>query len=97
MAAVHIEITQHKKHKRVQQQTQMSDSAAPKMSPIKAIGTLAVVGLASPFLELSDPVHGVIGLIILFVGIRIAWKMTAGRPMNIVGPLLQQPSPATAI
>ena len=97
MAAVPIAISQHMKHKSVQQQTQMSDSAAPKMSPIKAIGTLAVVGLASPFLELSDPVHGVIGLIILFVGIRIAWKMTAGRPMNIVGPLLQQPSPATAI
>ncbi len=48
---------------------------------------LAFVGLASPFVELaSDPFHGLIGLVILFVGIRIAWKMAAGTETQIYGP-----------
>ena len=59
----------------------------PKMRPSKALGLLALIGLASPFLALSDPVGGVIGLIILFVGIRIAWKITAVKPLDILGPI----------
>jgi len=85
------------KQKSVQQQAQVSGSAAvnaSKMSPVKAVGVLALLGLASPFLELSDPAHGIIGLIILFVGIRIAWKITAGRPVNILGPI-NEAVPAT--
>jgi len=57
-----------------------------KMNLGAALGMLALVGLASPFLELQDPLHGIIGLVILFVGIRIAWKLTAGTPMSILGP-----------
>jgi hypothetical protein len=38
-------------------------------------------------LSLADPMHGLIGLVILFVGIRIAWQLTAGKKLNIVGPL----------
>jgi hypothetical protein len=53
------------------------------------VGELALLGLASPFLDLSDLTHGVIGLIILFVGIRIAWRMTAGKAVNIIGPLTE--------
>jgi hypothetical protein len=97
LAAVPIAISQHMKQKSVQQHAQTSASApvsAPKMSPVKAVGVLALLGLASPFLELSDPAHGVIGLIILFVGIRIAWKITADRPVNILGPL-SEAVPAT--
>ncbi|SRR6266567_274499 len=49
---------------------------------------LLFIGLASPVLELMEsPVSGLIGLIILFVGIRIAWSMTAGtRKLSIEGP-----------
>jgi predicted outer membrane lipoprotein len=47
---------------------------------------LALIGLASPFLELADPLHGMIGLVILFVGIQIAWKMAAGTSLAILGP-----------
>jgi hypothetical protein len=54
---------------------------------IARVGELALLGLASPFLDLSDPLHGIIGLIILFVGIRIAWRMTAGKSVQIIGPL----------
>ena len=43
-------------------------------------------GLASPFLDLQNAFHGIIGLFILFIGIRIAWTMTAARPLAVVGP-----------
>jgi predicted lipid-binding transport protein (Tim44 family) len=62
------------------------ESKEPKMGLGAAVGMMMLVGLASPFLELQDPIHGGIGLIILFVGIRIAWKMTAGSPIDILGP-----------
>lgn len=59
----------------------------PKLSFGAAILQLLVIGLASPFLELQDPLHGIIGLVILIVGIRIAWQITAGsRRVNIEGP-----------
>jgi hypothetical protein len=60
---------------------------APKPSLGAALLQLLLLGLASPFLELQDPVHGIIGLIILMVGIRIAWQITAGSSIaNIHGP-----------
>lgn len=59
----------------------------PKLSVGAAILQLLVLGLASPFLELQDPLHGIIGLVILMVGIRIAWQITVGaRRANIEGP-----------
>jgi hypothetical protein len=90
MAAVPIAISQHMKQKSAQQRAQGGDSAAvsqPRIRPLKALGVLAIVGLTSPFLDLANPAHGVIGLIILFVGIRIAWRLTAGKAVNIVGPI----------
>jgi hypothetical protein len=97
LAAVPIAISQQMKQRSAQQHAQVSGSAtanAPKMSPTKAVATLTLLGLASPFLDLADPAHGIIGLIILFVGIRIAWKITAGRPVKILGPL-NEPAAAT--
>ena len=47
---------------------------------------LLMLGLASPFMELQDPVHGLIGLVILFVGLRIAFQLTAARPLEVDGP-----------
>jgi hypothetical protein len=58
----------------------------PAMGLLMGIGILLGIGLASPFLALSDPVHGVIGLVILFVGMNIAWRMTAGTKRLIDGP-----------
>jgi hypothetical protein len=97
MAAVPIAISQQMKQKSAQQRAQAgapTTAAGPRMSPLKALGVLTMVGLASPFLDLSNPMHGVIGLIILVVGIRIAWRLTAGRAVNIVGPI-NDPAPAT--
>ncbi len=45
-----------------------------------SIAFLARYGVASPFLELQDGfVSGLIGLFILFIGIRAAWQFTADR------------------
>ena len=49
-------------------------------------GQLLFLGLASPFMELQDPVHGIIGLFILFIGLRIAWRLTASQPLEVDGP-----------
>ncbi|MGH9643202.1 MAG: hypothetical protein ACRD3Q_12350 [Terriglobales bacterium] len=60
-----------------------------KMSFGAAIGELALIGIASPFFEVwqgGPSVSWAIGIIILLVGIRIAWRMTAGRPLAIYGP-----------
>src|SRR5579864_4319534 len=69
---------------------------APKMSFGKALGLLTLLGLASPFLALSNPTSGIIGLVILLVGIRIAWQLTAAKTLEISGPLDPEPAPAAA-
>jgi uncharacterized membrane protein len=72
-------------------------AAKPKMNPFTALGLLALLGLASPFLELQDPFHGVIGLVILFVGIRFAWQQTGAPKIDIVGPFQNRaPTPTPA-
>ncbi len=51
------------------------------------IAFLLGIGLVSPFLELKAGAGGFIGLIILFVGLQIAWKIAAGKPLATVeGP-----------
>jgi hypothetical protein len=91
LAAVPIALSLHAKHRAAQQQQAQAHGTAapepPKMDAAKAVGILALLGLASPFLDLADPMHGLIGLIILFVGLRIAWKLTAGKPVEIIGPI----------
>lgn len=90
LSAVPILISHQMKQRSAQHKTQSSDSStvhSPKLDPVKAVGVLALVGLASPFLELADPLHGIIGLVILFVGLRIAWRITAAKTLDIVGPI----------
>lgn len=95
---------QHKEARQTtQKQTTSSQSnessdelqgAPPSNRPsfVAAIGTLLALGLASPFLELtSDPVGGLIGLVILFVGMRFAWRFTAARAPDISGPFENTP------
>jgi hypothetical protein len=55
-------------------------------------GRLALLGLASPFIQLTDnPFWGAMGLLILFFGMKIAWKITRGRPLEIFGPFDSSP------
>lgn len=67
--------------------------AKPRMSKGAILGSLLYAGLASPFLELQDPIHGILGLVILFVGLRIAWQLTAEKQLDILGPFSKS-SPA---
>ena len=105
LAAVPMALYVHSKHASAQQTAQASapESAAapdaaqpspPKMGAARALGTLALIGLASPFLDLASPAHGIIGLIILLVGVRIAWQLTATRPLKVAGPFDSPPAAA---
>jgi hypothetical protein len=83
-------------------QSSSPDSDVPKTnSPsfLTMIGSLVAIGLASPFLDLQgDFAHGAIGLLILFVGMRFAWQMTAGTETpSVLGPYANRvTSPAPA-
>lgn len=61
-------------------------SSKPPIHLGAALAGLLLLGLASPFLALQDPFHGIIGLVILSVGIRIAVQLTAGPKLDILGP-----------
>lgn len=82
----------------VQPQTESKPSAGDKPVPTLAgfLGKLAMIGLASPFLQLEEGVSGFIGLVILFVGIQFAWKMTASRGSVAVDGPYQLSSSASA-
>jgi predicted lipid-binding transport protein (Tim44 family) len=61
------------------------------------LAKLLLIGIASPFLELwggGPNFQWVIGILILAIGIRIAWRMTAGRPLVIFGPFANTPQKA---
>jgi hypothetical protein len=92
---------QHLQQEQQQLESQSGDQeSAPEVQPpprtdlIHALVSLALLGLVSPFLELQDPFHGIIGIVILLVGIRIAWRLTAGRRMELMGPFeVSSPAP----
>jgi hypothetical protein len=54
----------------------LQDHGFASLSPV----VLVVIGLAGPFLQLSNPINGLLGLFILFVGMRAAWRLAAGSP-----------------
>ena len=65
------------------------NSVRPRSSPVAAIAKLALVGFASPLFEVweSGPSFSwAIGIVILIVGIRIARRITSGKPLHIFGP-----------
>jgi hypothetical protein len=70
---------------------QNSPAPKPPTNLGAALVGLALVGLASPFIELGEPFHGLIGLLILFVGMQFAWKMTRGISIQIFGPFKVSP------
>jgi hypothetical protein len=77
--------------------SQPAPTDKPKVNLLKALGLLMALGLASPFLELENPLNGALGLLILFVGMNIAWRLTAGPKIEILGPFAASASapPAT--
>jgi hypothetical protein len=67
-------------------QVKNGDAKTGEQSLAGAIGYLFLIGLASPFLELASPGSGIMGLFILFVGLSIAYRMTAAKPLEVDGP-----------
>jgi hypothetical protein len=88
--------------RQLESETGQSPQPAPKPEqPKMGLGAwlvrVVLLGLASPFVEVWEggPSFGwIIGLVILFVGMRIAAKITAGRPLEIYGPFNDAPRPA---
>lgn len=82
-----------------------SASAAPEEAPATAalpsLGSVVLrmllLGLASPFLELQSPASGLIGLVILFVGMQFAWRMTRGTSVQILGPFNSSTPPSAQL
>jgi hypothetical protein len=78
-----------------QQQSDAQPSPGPERPQMNLgtwLGRVALLGLASPFIELTGNFFwGAIGLLILFWGIRIAWRITAGRRFEIYGPFADSP------
>jgi hypothetical protein len=56
------------------------------------LGRVALLGLASPFIQLQgNPLWGLMGLLILFFGMRIAWRIAQGTRFGIYGPFATAP------
>jgi len=60
--------------------------ARPVVTPAAAFGSLVILGLFSPILQLALPLQGGISLLLLIMGIVIAWRTTAAKRMEITGP-----------
>ena len=65
------------------------------LSLVSVAGALLFAGLTSPFMELTSGFSGIIGLVILFVGVNIAWKITAAPKIEILGPFKSNAPPAS--
>ena len=63
-----------------------ASATSHEQSPSRAILMLLFFGIASPFLELASPGSGIIGLVILFVGLSIAFRLTKAKPLTVDGP-----------
>jgi hypothetical protein len=81
---------------RGQSSTSRPAPARETPSPLQILasfGKLALLGLASPFIELSGNLFwGAMGLLILFFGMRIAWRIAAGKALQIYGPFADSPA-----
>jgi len=67
----------------------------PRPAAAEALVKLALLGIASPLVEVWEggpSFSWFIGIVILTVGIRIAWKLTAGKPLEIYGPFENSPA-----
>ena len=67
-------------------------AARPPVSLGTWLGRVALIGLASPFIQLrGSPGWGAMGLLILFFGMRIAWRIAEGKPFGVYGPFASAP------
>jgi hypothetical protein len=61
---------------------------------LAAIALLIGIAFVSPFFGLAGGVGGIIGIAIIFFGLRQAWKQTAGSPHVLAGPFTLEENPS---
>lgn len=79
---------------RQEQKANPNYTPPPPTNRTEALMKLALYGVASPFFELFEggpTLSWGIGIFILIIGLRIAWRMTAGVPLQIDGPFQGRP------
>jgi hypothetical protein len=77
--------------------TNAPDRSSARPSLAEALIKLALLGIASPLVEIWEggpSIGWAVGIVILIVGIRIAWQLTAGKTLEIYGPFENSPQPA---
>jgi hypothetical protein len=45
-----------------------------------------LLGLAAPFLQLQNPAHSIPAIVLLILGLRLAWHVTAAKQLSLDGP-----------
>ena len=65
-----------------------------RMDTLPWLAVITGIALVSPFLELSQGVSGILGVIIIFVGLAQAWRLTARDARILTGPYpAEEPRP----
>ncbi len=74
-----------------------AESVRTKVGPVTlvaGIAAISAISLAAPFLALAGGASGIIGLIIVFLGLAQAWRLTARDRRVLTGPYTFQPEQA---
>ena len=77
--------------------TASADTEVSRSQALKAIGALALLVFALPVLSVFGSLpFGLISALIIFIGMRQAWQMTAAPQLEISGPYRVGTGPASA-
>jgi len=60
--------------------------AGAAVALVVVLVVLTALSLVAPFLEVADGIGGIIGLVIVFIGLRQAWHYTRAIDVSIMGP-----------
>jgi len=91
---VPVFISELREHRAAKIAASSSASGSPRTVPpaasavaiVIAVAVLTLLSLAAPFLELAGGISGIIGLVIVFIGLRQAWHYTRAVNIPILGP-----------
>jgi len=64
----------------------------PPIGAPAALGYISLFALASPLLWLQSPFQGSIAILVLIVGVVVAWQITAAKRSEIIGPFRNNPA-----